>query len=914
MEIPETLNVEYIDSQYRLWRENPEHVSPDWRFFFQGFQVGMTRKDGKGEHFDENLPLKQAKVEALKYRYRDMGHLLACMDPLEACPTEHPLLDIAAFGLTEKDLDEPFFTRRFSKDQKAPLRKILDHLKATYCRSVGVEYMHLQDPGERRWLQDRMEPVLNRPEFPPAAQKRILQTLFQAALFEQFLNKKYLAVTRFSLEGGDALIPMLDTLAEFTAEQGCREIILGMAHRGRLNVQAHVLQKPYEEIFAEFENCYDPESLFGSGDVKYHNGYLSDIRTAGGRDLRIYMVHNPSHLEAVDSVAEGIARARQDVSGADPFINVLPVLIHGDAAFAGEGAVYETLNMSRLPGYLTGGTIHVVLNNQIGYTTLPEDARSTRYATDIAKMLMVPIFHVHGEDPEAAVHVMRLAAAYRLEFEKDVVVDLVCYRRWGHNEGDEPYYTQPQMVERIRKRPSLHRLYADLLLESARIEKTDIDAHETAVKQTLEEAYESVHGSACRYPELRYFENWAGYHGKYDAPPVETGVKKETLKSLARRLTQSPDGFSLYPKLEALLEKRREAVETESGIDWACAESLAFASLLAEGFPIRLSGQDVARGTFSQRHSVWVDTRTGESHVPFNHLEKTQASFQVFNSHLSEYGVLGFEYGYSATRPDVLTLWEAQFGDFANNAQAVIDLFIAAGESKWGRLTGLVLLLPHGYEGLGPEHSSARIERFLQLCAEDNWQVCNATTPAQYFHLLRRQMKRDVRKPLVLFTPKSLLRHPMAVSGLSEMASGRFREILDDTLTPNAVKRVLFCSGKIYYELLQRRNVLKKKDTALVRMEQFYPFPEDALKDIASKYRHVKQWIWVQEEPRNMGGWTFVRDRMEPILGHRMEYIGRAPAASPAPGFPKIYRRQQAAVIDEAIAPLPGEERSFHGR
>jgi len=906
MDIPQALSAEYIDAQYQLWRENPEQVGRDWRFFFEGFQVGLEKTAGEGKVVDDDSILKQAKVEALKYRYRDMGHLLACMDPLEACPVSHPLLEISAFGLTEKDLDQPFFTRRFSKHRKASLREIIENLKATYCRSVGVEYMHLQDPAERRWLQDRMEPVHNQPQPTLEDQKRILQKLQQAFLFEQFLNKKYVAVTRFSLEGGDVLIPMLDALTDRAAGWGCREIILGMAHRGRQNIQTHILEKPYEEIFAEFENCYDPESLFGNGDVKYHNGYLSDIQTPSGHNLKMYLVHNPSHLEAVDGVVEGITRARQDLVGNDPFKRVLPVLIHGDAAFAGEGVVYETLNMSRLPGYHTGGTIHLVLNNQIGYTTLPEDARSTRYATDGAKMLMAPIFHVHGENPEAAVHVIRLAADYRTEFKKDVVIDLVCYRRWGHNEGDEPYYTQPRMVERIRSRPSLHRLYADALIGSGRIERAEIESGETAITRFLSEAYEAMHGSTCTYPEPRYFENWAGYHGKYNHQPVETGVKKERLKALMAQMNRIPKGFSIYPKLEAVYRKRLESVEKETGIDWACAESLAFASLLAEGVPIRLSGQDVARGTFSQRHSVWIDTKTDQPHIPFNHLENHQALFQVFNSHLSEYGVLGFEYGYSMSRPDTLAIWEAQFGDFANNAQAVIDLFIASGESKWQRLSGLVLLLPHGFEGLGPEHSSGRIERFLQLCAEDNMQVCNATTPAQYFHLLRRQMKRNLRKPLIIFTPKSLLRHPLATSKLSDLGTGHFQEILDDILEPKTLKRIIFCSGKIYYELLQRRNLAKKKDTAIVRVEQFYPFSEKSLEAIAAKYRHVGEWIWVQEEPQNMGGWQFMQDRLGALIKIQIRYIGRPPSASPASGFLKIYHRRQSAIADEAIAPLTG--------
>ncbi len=910
MDIPEALNADFIDAQYRLWRSNPRQVGRDWRFFFEGFQFASGKMFAKGEAADEDAILKQAKVEALKHRFRDMGHLLACMDPLEACPLNHPLLDIAAFGLSQDDLDDFFFTRLTPEPEKAALREILENLKSTYCRSVGVEYMHLQDPGERQWLQDRMEPTFNRTAFSKEEKREILKKLQQAALFEQFLNKKYVAVTRFSLEGGDVLIPMLDALADHAAAGGCREIILGMAHRGRLNVAAHLLGKPYEEIFAEFENCYDPGSLFGSGDVKYHNGYLADVRTRTGDGLKIFLVPNPSHLEAVNGVVQGVARARQDEAGDEGDLRVLPLLIHGDAAFAGEGVVYETLNLSQLPGYRTGGTVHVILNNQIGYTTLPEDARSTRYATDGAKMLMVPIFHVHGENPEAAVHVVRLAVDYRMKFKKDVVIDLVCYRRWGHNEGDEPYYTQPRMYERIRKRPSLYAAFTKSVVESGLADQDQIQSEETDLNRTLEDAYEEVHGSTCPFPEPRYFEKWADYHGKYRHRPVETGVTKERLKTLARRLSLVPEGFSAYPKLEALYRKRLDAVKAESGIDWACAESLAFASLLTEGVPVRLSGQDVSRGTFSQRHSVWVDTKTGETHVPLNRLEKGQAPFQVFNSSLSEYAVLGFEYGYSITEPGTLTLWEAQFGDFANNAQAVIDLFIASGESKWQRLSGLALLLPHGFEGLGPEHSSARLERFLQLCADENLQVCNPTTPAQYFHLLRRQMKTKVRKPLVLLTPKSLLRHPLAVSALSDMEKGHFQEILDDGLPAKGIRRVLVCSGKIYYELLQRRDGIKRKDTAIVRMEQFYPLPEKALRKIFSRYRRAEEWIWVQEEPKNMGGWQFIRDPLETLTKKRISYIGRPASPSPATGFPGTYRLQQEAIAHEAVGPLPQSKRS----
>jgi 2-oxoglutarate dehydrogenase E1 component len=590
-----------------------------------------------------------------------------------------------------------------------------------------------------------------------------LKSLVRAALFEQFLNKKYIGVTRFSLEGGEALIAALDFLIQHVAESGCKEIILGMAHRGRLNVQANILQRPYEDILSEFESCYNPEELVGAGDVKYHNGYLADLKTASNQQLRIFLMNNPSHLEAVNPVVEGFCRARQDLIGDSRGAQVLPLLIHGDAAFAGQGIVAETLNMSQLEGYKTGGTIHMIINNQIGYTTLPENARSTRYSTDIAKMLMVPIFHVHGENPEAVLHVMQLAADYRREYGKDVVIDLVCYRRYGHNEGDEPYFTQPGMYDRIRQRTSLHQLYADQLISEGIARQDNIDKMAAEINSQLDQAYAAVHGSECPFPESRFYEAWEDIRAAYTHDPVATGVDKDVLILLAKNLNSVPDQFSLNPKLQRLLIKRLESVEQGEGIDWANAEALAFASLLQEGTSVRLSGQDSGRGTFSQRHATLVDIQNETRHLPLNSITADQARFYVYDSLLSEAGVLGFEYGYSLARPDSLVLWEAQFGDFVNNAQSVIDLFIASGETKWQRLSGLTLLLPHGYEGMGPEHSSARLERFLQLCAGDNIQVSNPTTPAQYFHLLRRQVKARFRKPLIVMTPKSLLRHPLAV-------------------------------------------------------------------------------------------------------------------------------------------------------
>ena len=766
--------------------------------------------------------------------------------------------------------------------------------------------MHLQDPHERQWLIDRMEPTRNQIELSVPEKRRILEKLFQTALLEQFLNKKYLAVTRFSLEGGDAIIPALDSLLGHVARKGCREIILGMAHRGRLNIQAHVLQRSYEEIFSEFESCYSPDDLVGAGDVKYHNGYLAEVDTGNDRKLRILLMNNPSHLESVNPVVEGFARARQDLAAVQDRAAVMPFLIHGDAAFAGQGIVAETLNMSQLEGYRTGGTIHLVINNQIGYTTLPEDARSTRYSTDIAKMLMVPIFHVHGEDPAALIHVFRLAADYRWQFGKDVVIDAVCYRRYGHNEGDEPYFTQPLMYERIRQRSSLHRVFADMLLDEQIVQKSELEALENRISTQLNSAYETVHGSECPFPIIHFYENWDKYSSEYDHQSIDTGVKDKILLALAQKLTSMPDGFAVISKLNRLLLRRTQAVERGYGIDWAGAEALAFAALLTEGYSIRLSGQDSGRGTFSQRHSVLVDTKSGNRFVPLNALEENQAPFYIYDSLLSESGVLGFEYGYSLARPEALVMWEAQFGDFANNAQAIIDLFIVSGESKWQRLSGLVLLLPHGFEGLGPEHSSARLERFLQLCAGDNIQVCYPTTPAQYFHLLRRQTLSRYRKPLVVMTPKSLLRHPAAISGLDELSTGYFETILEDPDEIQDPKKVLFCSGKIYYELSARRKELEISDIAILRVEQFYPFPAERLKTVIKRYTQTKHWYWVQEEPQNMGGWQFIKPRVEKMIKRTLRYIGRDTASSPATGFPAIYRQEQSLIIEKAVGPAPG--------
>ena len=906
MNLTATWNADYIDAQYDRWKSDPNSLSREWRFFFEGFELAAAGAKPAEGAIDEEYLRRQTRVQALIYRYRDIGHLMACLDPLAACPTDHPLLNLAAFNLSPKDLEDDFYAPRLAASDRMPLRDIVQALKETYCHSIGVEFTHLQDPDERRWLLDRMEPTRNRLSLQNPAKRRMVQKLFQAALFEQFINKKYIAVTRFSLEGGDAIIPALDFMVGHIAQKGCREIILGMAHRGRLNVQAHILGKSYEDIFGEFENCYNPDDLTGAGDVKYHNGYLADLKTAGDRNLRMFLMNNPSHLEAVDPVVEGFVRARQELTADEQHRQVLPLLIHGDAAFAGQGIVTETLNMSQLEGYRTGGTIHLVINNQIGYTTLPEDARSTRYSTDVAKMLMVPIFHVHGEDPEALVHVFQLAADYRWEFGKDVVIDVVCYRRYGHNEGDEPYFTQPQMYEQIRQRPSLHRIYADKLIEESVIKKSEPDTIAKEINTRLETAYDTVHGSECPFPFPVFYENWQEVESEFSHTPVETGVNKETLLSLARKLNSVPQNFALNPKLERLLQKRQKAVEEGSGIDWSGAEALAFGSLLAEGLPVRLSGQDSGRGTFSQRHSVLVDIQSGNNYAPLNSLAKSQAPFTVYNSLLSEAGVLGFEYGYSLAQPSGLVIWEAQFGDFANNAQSIIDLFIASGESKWQRLSGLVMMLPHGFEGLGPEHSSARLERFLQLCAADNIQVCYPSTPAQCFHLLRRQAVAPFRKPLIMLTPKSLLRLPAAVSTLEELSRGSFQTVIEDQNNVTGPQTVLFCSGKIYYELIARRAELEISDLAILRLEQLYPFPDDLLRKMTKKFSGVKQWTWVQEEPENMGAWQFIRPRLEAIIKKPLRYIGREAASSPATGFPVIFRQEQNDIIEKAVGPPTG--------
>ena len=895
------LQADFFESEYLKWKSNPESVNREWRIFFEGFDLAArSGKAGPGL-FDRNEILRQCGVNELIYRHRDLGHILTCLDPLGRCEDEHALLAISGFGLSEQDLDSLFYAPSTLFGRDTPLRHIVAALRETYCRSLGVEYMHLQDPGERYWLQERMEPIRNRPRFNRDEQLEILNKLCQATLFEHFLHTRYIGQKRFSLEGAEVIIPMLYFLLRYASQAGCREILMGMAHRGRLNIQVNVLGKLYEHLFCEFEEHYDPHSIFGSGDVKYHRGYMVDDLDVGqDRRISVLIPSNPSHLEAVDPVIEGLAHARQEKLAEQGRRQVLPVLIHGDAAFAGQGVVAETLNLSQLEGYSNGGTLHLVINNQIGFTTLPEHARSTRYATDIAKMLMVPIFHVHGEDPEAAIYAVKLGLDYRNEFAKDVVIDLVCFRRYGHNEGDEPYYTQPQMYARIKDRPPLYKIYFNSLKESAIASQEDLDRFTTGTNECMELAYQKVHDKLCEMPEEKYYDVWRAMSGKYSHEAVETGVGSEKLLELARKLNSFPQGFAVHPRLQRILERRLRSIENGTDIDWANAEALAFASLVTEGTPVRLSGQDSGRGTFSQRHSVLFDVNTEERYTPLNNLSTGQAQFMVYDSALSEEAVLAFEYGYSLTTPETLTIWEAQFGDFANNAQPVFDQFISSAEAKWRRPSGLTILLPHGLEGQGPEHSSARFERCLQLCAEDNLQVCYPSTPSQYFHLLRRQMRRNFRKPLIVLTPKSLLRLPAAVSTLRELSSGRFREIIDDPGFEKAQK-IYFCSGKIYYELVERRKAAAVTDTAILRVEQFYPFPEASLLSVLAQYPSASTFYWVQEEPQNMGAWNFILSRLKTLTGKDPAYIGRAPAATPAPGYLATYRQEQDVLMEKAF-------------
>lgn len=929
-------NAPYIAELYKRYVEQPNSVDESWVSFFAdlGDEADIVLRESRGASWalpssdtrDEatgpaqgiTTDSRQATLDSVRAlmlirSYRVRGHLIASFDPLGLEGKKyHPELDPKTWGFTDADMDRPIFINNMLGLETATLREILEILRETYCGSIGVEFMHIQDPEEKAWIQQRIESIRNQTQFTLKGKQAILERLVEAEGFEQFLHVKYTGTKRFGLDGGEATIPALEQILKRGAQLGIKEITIGMPHRGRLNVLANIMHKPYVAIFSEFQgSSARPDDVQGSGDVKYHLGTSAD-RVFDGNEVHVSLVANPSHLEAVDPVVLGKVRAKQTELRDTERKLVMGVLLHGDAAFAGQGLVAECFDLSQLRGFRTGGTIHFIVNNQIGFTTSPAYSRSSPYPSDVAKMVQAPIFHVNGDDPEAVVHVARLAMEYRQEFKRDVVIDMFCYRRYGHNEADEPSFTQPKMYKAIAKHPTTREIYAQKLTSKGTVSAAEVEKMGADFRKRLEGDFEA----AARYSPNKadWLEgSWAGLktlEGEEELRVDDTWVSLDLLKEVGYRISRAPENFNVNRKILRLFDAKQKMIDSGDGIDWSTAEALAFGSLLVEGVTVRLSGQDSGRGTFSQRHSVLVDQEDERRYVPLNHLSDIQGTFEVIDSALSEAGVLGFEYGYSQTEPDALVIWEAQFGDFSNGAQVIIDQFIASGESKWLRLCGLVMLLPHGYEGQGPEHSSARPERYLQLCAEDNLQVVNCTTPANYFHVLRRQIRRSFRKPLVVFTPKSLLRHKLVVSSLSDMGPGtRFSRVIgetDDLVSEEKVSRLLLCCGKVYYDLLQERRDRSIDDVAIVRIEQLYPWPRHNILDQIARYPNA-QVVWCQEEPANMGAWTFVLPRLINILEELERevqlptYVGRKAAASPATGLLKTHVKEQKTLVDQAL-------------
>ncbi len=912
-------NADLLEENYNRWRDDPSSVDSEWAAFFEGFALGTAQLEKNSGQFvpaslqDESLRVTQvdsafrAGVVRMLYNYRSLGHTEAWVDPLSLAPPVNPCLSYDQFGFAVSDLQEQVASRFFAGGKPMKLAQMIGRLQQIYCGKIGFEFMHIQDSEARHWIRDRVE---QRPD-PWSAnlktKQRILNWLTQAEEFEGFLHQKYVAQKRFGLEGGESTMVALGSLLLKGAGMGVEEFVMGMAHRGRLNILANFLNKPLSMLFNEFSENYVPDLAGGDGDVKYHLGYET-TRKIGDQELNILLAPNPSHLEAVNPIVEGMARARQRLIGDTvERKRVLPVLLHGDAAFAGQGSVAEVLNFSQLPGYRTGGTVHVVINNQIGFTTMPEDARSSAYCTDIAKMIEAPIFHVNGDAPLEVSYVSELALEFRQKFARDVVIDIVCYRRHGHNEADEPAFTQPRIYRAIRTKKSTATLFKERLIEEGDLDADTIKGVESDCRLRLETEFEALKDNKGQGPG-RFIGAVAEVQPDYSYEEVSTGLTPEKLRELGECLVRIPENFSLNPKLAKLFFARRVRASAEGGpYDWAYAEALALGSLLDEGSPVRISGQDVCRGTFSHRHAVLYDTETREPYTPLNNLRSGQARFCAYNSLLSEAGVLGFDYGYNLIMPDMLICWEAQFGDFANGAQVIIDQFISSAESKWGRPSNIVMLLPHGYEGQGPEHSSARLERFLQMCAGGNMQVCNLTQPAQYFHALRRQIIRPLRKPLVLMSPKSLLRHPECVSYEEDFTgSSHFHEILDDyhlIESPESVTRLVFCSGKVYYDLLKFRNGNNLRNTAIIRIEQLYPFHWDMLRKIVSRYpRAHKKWVWCQEEPLNMGAWSYIGSRLNEAGRARVRYAGRERSASAATGAKAIHLAEQHRLVEQAFS------------
>ena len=894
-------DVDSVEELYQSYKNDPQSVDESWKRFFEGFDLayGNLGLNGTSGAVSKDMMKEINVLHLINNGYRTRGHFFTKTNPVRARRKYEPNLDIENFGLEQSDLDKTFNAGVEIGIGAAKLKDIIAHLDQTYCQSIGVEYMYIPDPDRREWLQERMESRKNTPDFTLEQKRLTLERLSEAVAFENFLHTKYVGQKRFSLEGLETLIPALNSAIELSSAQGVEEIIIGMAHRGRLNVLANIMRKSYKEIFSEFEGKAYVDAVF-EGDVKYHLGYTSIVETSLGKKVKLNLCPNPSHLEAVNPVVEGITRAKLDRQYNKDVNKITPVLIHGDAAIAGQGVVYEVIQMAGLDAYNVGGTLHLVTNNQIGFTTNYIDGRTSIYCTDVAKTTKCPVFHVNGDDVEALIYTIKLALEYQHKFNSDVFIDILGYRKYGHNEGDEPRFTQPELYKAIAKHPNPREIYSKKLQESNQIEANLAKQMEKSFKAMLQEHLEEVRATAEVKVQDLPKNTWEAIRYSNDTDFLkspDTSVSKAKLTKIAKSISMIPDTVLPIKKVLKLYQDRQSMAESGT-FDWAMGELLAYGTLLEEGHPVRMSGQDVERGTFSHRHAL-VKTETGShEYYPLNHISDKQAQFDIYNSHLSEFAVLGFEYGYSMSMPNGLTIWEAQFGDFSNGAQVIVDQFISSGESKWGRFSGLVMLLPHGYEGQGPEHSSARPERYLQLCANDNMQVVNCTTPANFFHVLRRQLHRDIRKPLIVMTPKSLLRHPKCVSTVDEFTKGGFREVIDDdAVQAKNVKVVNICTGKIYYDLLEKQENEKRKDVAIVRLEQLYPLPEKQLEAIFKKYKNAK-FNWVQEEPKNMGAYMhLLRYKFSVDLNE----ISRRSSASPATGFAAIHKQEQQKLVELAF-------------
>ncbi|WP_262245572.1 2-oxoglutarate dehydrogenase E1 component [Parapedobacter soli] len=902
----------YIDSLYEAYKEDPDSIDFGWQKFFEGFDFGQNGAAAGAPATPDHV-LKEINVLNMINGYRDRGHLFTETNPVRQRRKYYPGKELETFGLSEADMDTVFNAGVEVGLGPATLRDIRQLIEDTYCRSVGAEFKYIRSPEKIKWLQERMEGERNTPNFPIEKKKRILQKLNEAVVFENFLGTKFLGQKRFSLEGAESLIPALDSIIEKGADLGIQEFVIGMAHRGRLNVLTNILGKSYESIFSEFEGktyVEDAEQDFG-GDVKYHLGYSTDIVTDNDASVHLSLVPNPSHLETVDPVVEGLVRSKIDMKYDGDATKIAPILIHGDAAIAAQGIVYEVIQMSKLEGFRTGGTIHIVVNNQVGFTTNFKDGRSSTYCTDIAKVTLSPVFHVNGDDVEALVYAINLAVEYRQKYHTDVFIDLLCYRRYGHNEADEPKFTQPLLYKAIEKHPNPREIYNKKLLEQGSVDASLAKEMEKDFRKLLQDRLDdSKEEENLTQDNPMYSGAWKGLRkAKYEDifVPVKTSVTEKVFLSLAEEINTLPKDKKFFRKISRLFDERLKMVESKT-FDWAMGELMAYATLLNEGSRVRISGQDVERGTFSHRHAVLTLEDSEEEYIPLQQINGGNR-FNIYNSHLSEYGVLGFEYGYALANPQSLTIWEAQFGDFYNGAQIIVDQYISSAETKWRRSNGLVMLLPHGLEGQGPEHSSARIERFLELCAENNMQIANCTTPANFFHVLRRQLKRAYRKPLIVFTPKSLLRHPKVVSNISEfIGKSQFQEVIDDSYVKTAdVKRVLFCSGKIYYDLLEKQQADERKDVAIVRVEQLYPTPMDKLRAIRYKYKNATEFFWVQEEPENMGAWPYICRKFR-NRNITLDVISRKESSSTATGYAKQHIAQQLAVVGRAFEDKAGAE------